>query len=96
MEPLKTGMTWTLALADSRVRTITNVTADITLPYGNFQPIEDKYSSNSLQGEMIMADQNIGIIKSIRGSVIEVIFRDELPGINNKLLAGENQEIRCT
>lgn len=40
-----------------------------------------------------MADQNIGIIKSIRGSVIEVIFRDELPGINNKLLAGKNQEI---
>ena len=40
-----------------------------------------------------MADQNMGIIKSIRGSVIEVVFKDRLPGMNDKLVTGENQEI---
>lgn len=40
-----------------------------------------------------MGVQNIGTIKSIRGSVIEVVFKDKIPSINNKLLTGENQEI---
>lgn len=40
-----------------------------------------------------MGVQNIGVIKSIRGSVIEVVFEDKIPGINNKLISGENQEI---
>ncbi|MDW7677668.1 MAG: F0F1 ATP synthase subunit beta [Bacillota bacterium] len=40
-----------------------------------------------------MADQNMGTIKSIRGSVIEVVFKDQLPGMNDKLVTGENQEI---
>ncbi len=54
---------------------------------------ESKYFINLLQGEMTMSNQNTGIIKSIRGSVIEVVFKNELPSINNKLLAGRNQEI---
>lgn len=37
--------------------------------------------------------QNKGIIKSIRGSVIEVVFSDKVPNINNKLITGENHEI---
>ncbi len=40
-----------------------------------------------------MAKQNLGTIKSIRGSVIEVVFKDELPDMNDKLVTGENQEI---
>jgi F-type H+-transporting ATPase subunit beta len=40
-----------------------------------------------------MAGQNMGTIKSIRGSVIEVVFNDQLPGMNDKLVTGENQEI---
>ncbi len=40
-----------------------------------------------------MADQNVGTIKSIRGSVIEVVFKDELPSMNDKLVTGKNQEI---
>ena len=37
--------------------------------------------------------QNTGTIKSIRGGVIEAVFEDRIPAMNNKLLAGENQEI---
>src|SRR5660397_14569 len=40
-----------------------------------------------------MGVQNKGYIKSIRGSVIEVVFKDNIPSINNKLTSGENQEI---
>ena len=40
-----------------------------------------------------MADQNVGTIRSIRGSVIEVVFPHQLPGMNDKLVTGENQEI---
>ncbi|OPL09558.1 MAG: ATP synthase subunit beta [delta proteobacterium ML8_F1] len=40
-----------------------------------------------------MADQNVGTIKSIRGSVIEVVFHDQLPGMNSKLVTGDNHEI---
>ncbi len=40
-----------------------------------------------------MPDQNEGTIKSIRGSVIEIVFKDRLPGMNNKLVTGEHQEI---
>ena len=38
-------------------------------------------------------DYNKGYIKSIRGSVIEAVFEEKIPGMNNKLTAGENQEI---
>ena len=40
-----------------------------------------------------MSNQNMGSIQSIRGSVIEIVFENELPSINNMLLAGKNQEI---
>jgi F-type H+-transporting ATPase subunit beta len=40
-----------------------------------------------------MARANIGIVKSIRGSVIEAVFDKKLPGINNKLLTGNNNKI---
>ncbi|MEN1760870.1 F0F1 ATP synthase subunit beta [Anoxynatronum sibiricum] len=40
-----------------------------------------------------MADRNVGTIKSIRGSVIEVVFKDRLPGMNDQLVTGDNQEI---
>jgi len=38
MEPLKEGTSW--KLKDSRVRTITNLSADVTTPSGNYQAIE--------------------------------------------------------
>lgn len=37
--------------------------------------------------------KNQGYIKSIRGSVIEVVFERNLPFINNKLMGGENDEL---
>lgn len=38
-------------------------------------------------------DKNIGYIKSIRGSIIDVVFEQELPFINNKLVTGEDNQI---
>ncbi len=38
-------------------------------------------------------DLNIGYIKSIRGSVIEAVFENKIPKMNNKIITGENQEI---
>ena len=38
-------------------------------------------------------NQNRGYIKSIRGSVIEAVFEDKIPQINNKLTTGENNEV---
>ena len=40
-----------------------------------------------------MDKKNKGYIKSIRGSVVEAVFEEKLPALNNKLVAGENQEI---
>lgn len=37
--------------------------------------------------------KNTGLIKSIRGSVIDVVFEDTLPMINNKLTTGKDQQI---
>ncbi len=37
--------------------------------------------------------ENLGYIKSIRGSVIEVVFEDTLPSINTELLTGEDNNI---
>lgn len=37
--------------------------------------------------------ENKGIIKSIRGSVIEAVFKEVLPAINNKLVTGEDNKI---
>ena len=38
-------------------------------------------------------DRNRGYVKSVRGSVIDVVFEDDLPSINNKLLTGEDNRI---
>lgn len=38
-------------------------------------------------------DKNKGYIKSIRGSIINVVFEQELPFINNKLVTGEDDRI---
>lgn len=38
-------------------------------------------------------NKNRGYIKSIRGSVIEIVFEDEIPFLNNKLITGENDEV---
>lgn len=38
-------------------------------------------------------DKNRGYIKSIRGSVIEIVFEDKIPLLNNKLITGEKDEV---
>lgn len=38
-------------------------------------------------------EKNQGYIKSIRGSIIDVVFENELPYINTKLVTGENDEV---
>ncbi len=38
-------------------------------------------------------NENKGLIKSIRGSVIEAVFKESLPAINNKLVTGEDNKI---
>lgn len=40
-----------------------------------------------------MNELNKGYIKSVRGSVIEAVFHNKLPSINNKLTTGEEDEI---
>ncbi len=40
-----------------------------------------------------MIDKNKGYIESVRGSVVDIVFEEELPAINNKLTTGENDEI---
>ncbi|SFC24844.1 F-type H+-transporting ATPase subunit beta [Alkalibacterium subtropicum] len=38
-------------------------------------------------------DKNLGYIKSIRGSIIDVVFEHELPFINNKLVTGADDQV---
>jgi len=38
-------------------------------------------------------DLNKGYIKSIRGSVIEAVFENKIPKMNNKIITGDSQEI---
>jgi F-type H+-transporting ATPase subunit beta len=38
-------------------------------------------------------DKNQGYIKSIRGSIIDVVFERELPALNNKLVTGEGDRV---
>jgi len=40
-----------------------------------------------------MAETNSGYIKAIHGSVIEAVFNEKLPAINNKLTTGDNDKI---
>ena len=38
-------------------------------------------------------DKNQGYIKSIRGSIIDVVFERQLPSLNNKLVTGEDDRV---
>jgi F-type H+-transporting ATPase subunit beta len=40
-----------------------------------------------------MPDPNLGVIAAVRGSVVDARFPNELPAINNKLLAGESDRV---
>lgn len=62
MEPLKKGTTWTLK--DSRVRTITNVSADVKAPSGTYKAIE--VVTEGSNGKTIdYYAKNVGLVKSI-------------------------------
>lgn len=39
-----------------------------------------------------MAETNHGYIKSVRGSVVDIVFANKLPSVKNKLLAGEGSQ----
>ncbi|HCX64808.1 MAG TPA: F0F1 ATP synthase subunit beta [Eubacteriaceae bacterium] len=40
-----------------------------------------------------MAQMNEGTVRTIRGSVVEAVFEKKLPSINNKVVAGEDNEM---
>ncbi|WP_422484752.1 F0F1 ATP synthase subunit beta [Gudongella sp. DL1XJH-153] len=40
-----------------------------------------------------MPTMNEGYVKTVRGSVVEAVFENKLPEINNKIVAGENHEM---
>ncbi|GIM29126.1 hypothetical protein CPJCM30710_17920 [Clostridium polyendosporum] len=62
MEPLEKGTTWTLK--DSRVRTITNISADITTPSGKYKAIEVVTEGSNDKVTDYYA-KNVGLVKSI-------------------------------
>lgn len=43
--------------------------------------------------KVLVIEMNRGHIESIRGSVIQAVFAEELPNINNKLVTGPDHEI---
>jgi len=62
MEPLKVGTTW--KLKDSRVRTITNLSADISTPSGNYKTIE--VSTEGPNGKTLdYYAKGIGLVKTL-------------------------------
>jgi len=65
MEPLSKGTTWTLK--DSRVRTITNTSADITTALGNYKAIEVTTESQNGKTKDYYV-KNIGLAKSVFNS----------------------------
>lgn len=65
MEPLKKGTTWTLK--DSRIRTITNISADVTTPSGKYKAIE--VVTEGSNGKTIdYYAKNVGLVKSVFAS----------------------------
>jgi len=62
MEPLVKGTTWTLK--DSSVRTITNTSADITTPLGNYKTIEVITEGSNGKTKDYYA-KNVGLVKSV-------------------------------
>lgn len=62
MQPLAKGTTWTLK--DSRVRTITNTSVDVTTPLGSYKAIE--VETKDSKGKTIdYYAKNVGLIKSV-------------------------------
>lgn len=49
--------------------------------------------TGNMNRRMLMNELNKGYIKSVRGSVVEAVFEESLPSINNKLTTGDNNEI---
>lgn len=62
MEPLKQGTTWTLK--DSSKKTITNISADVTTPSGNYKAIE--VTTEGKNGKTVdYYAKNVGLVKSV-------------------------------
>ena len=62
MEPLQKGTKWTLK--DSRVRTITNTSVDVSTPTGNYQTIE--VTTEGANDKTIdYYAKNVGLVKSV-------------------------------
>ena len=40
-----------------------------------------------------MPTMNEGYVKTVRGNVVEAVFENRLPEINNKVVAGEDKEM---
>ncbi len=77
MEPLVQGTTWNLT--NSRVRTITNVSADVSTPLGNYKAIEVTTTSQS-DKTLDYYVKDIGLVKSV------VIFgQDEVSSSLSKI-----------
>nr|WP_320026225.1 GerMN domain-containing protein [uncultured Acetobacterium sp.] len=65
MEPIKVGTTWTLA--DGRTRSITNLAAGVTTPYGNYQAIEVTTTTADHPTEQWLDYyvKDLGLVKSV-------------------------------
>ncbi|KNZ41220.1 GerMN domain-containing protein [Acetobacterium bakii] len=64
-EPLVNGTTWTSE--DSKVRTITNISADVTTPYGDYKALEVTTTSpnNGTEKFLEYYVKDLGLVKSI-------------------------------
>jgi len=65
MEPIQQGTTW--SLTDSRVKTITNTSADVITPYGNYKSIEVTTTStdNATDKQLDYYVKDVGFVKSV-------------------------------
>ncbi|PKM61197.1 MAG: hypothetical protein CVU99_04315 [Firmicutes bacterium HGW-Firmicutes-4] len=65
MEPLKVGTTW--VLTDNRTRSITNIAAAVTTPYGNLQALEVTTTAVNQpnQNQRDYYVQDLGLVKSV-------------------------------
>lgn len=65
MEPIKVGTTW--MLADARTRSITNLAAGVTTPYGNYQAIEVTTTAAGRPTEQWLDYyvKDLGLVKSV-------------------------------
>jgi F-type H+/Na+-transporting ATPase subunit beta len=44
-------------------------------------------------GSNLIENRNVGTLLSVKSSVVDVHFAERLPGINNRLVAGDNQDV---